>query len=175
MKAILLTVLAALALAGCREVEVPNGEIPTQYMGAAQKYMGTYQRTDRGGMGELTIEMRGQKVVAMYRGNPNDLIGAGCGSQIGLLKTITVDEKGSEYILKGAKFAFDPGACTEVQGRQLHLSFREKRGQILMSGDILENTQFRQECRVEVDPWGRSRTVCEQVPYQNYFEYDFVK
>ena len=110
------------ALTACKQVDVPNGEVPAQYLELAKTYMGSYSGNFEGNPGTITLSLVGNKVMTSFKGQVNDILGdIRCNSQIGDVATIQIDNK--EKYLQYASIHFSPNACGAVQGRSLALHF----------------------------------------------------
>ncbi len=122
MKNLLILAVLAFGFVGCKQVNIPNGEIPAQYLDLAKTYMGTYSGNFSGNNGSLKLELVGSKVVGTFSGEVNDILGdVRCGSIIGNLTSIQIDD--SARVLQAAKFDFSPNQCNFVMGRSLNLDF----------------------------------------------------
>lgn len=124
MRVKVLLAASLLMLAGCDEIETPDGAIPQEFISAAAPLQGTYMGSFQGVPTNLTLQLQGNKpVVVVANNNGNDLIGSKCSSKVGQLHHIR-GEKISEgvYRLDNATFVFDAGNCF-MQGRQLSLNF----------------------------------------------------
>ena len=136
------------ALTSCKEVAVPNGEVPAQYLDLAKSYMGSYSGNFEGNSGTLTLSLVGNKVVTSFKGQVNDILGdVRCNSQIGDVTSIQIDDK--EKVLQYANIHFSPNACGAVQGRSLTLHFSK------------DAASFRAQILGEVVPV----YICTNYPY----------
>lgn len=89
-------------LLGC-ETETPNGELSSDYLGYAQKLVGSYSgRFDSGASGSLRLSLKGNKAILSFSSG-SDIVGRGCKSRIGRLLRVA----GSSSGLERAVFAFD--------------------------------------------------------------------
>lgn len=119
----LLSVVAlAVAVSACKTVETPDGKIPAEYVDAAKKYEGTYHGHFENMIGDLTLKIDGQTPVLTYTDNVgNDIMGKGCGSSIGLMKSVTVSD-GTPIEIQDATFQFNPGFCGEGHNLEVGVS-----------------------------------------------------
>lgn len=120
MKKIIFILSAFLLLASCKEIQFADGRIPAEYLEQAQKFAGTYQGQFEGEKGSLTIAFNGDRPEVSFssgRGH-RDLLGGECDSMIGQIVSAEVSSKKN---IKFVTFAFDPGACSKIQGRHLYL------------------------------------------------------
>lgn len=169
------------SLVGCREIKVDDGTVPEAYLPTALRYMGSYQGKMGDQTGVLVLFLHQNQVIAEFHGvRGDDLIDPRCGSQIGSLKAVKVDEtKPGFYKLQVAKFAFNPQNCwPSVDGRELVLNFKEDSSGIRVSASILLQQRFEEQCRIEsgnpaagVPP----RQVCSQQPVLEYHKGRFER
>lgn len=120
--------LALLAL-GCQRASVRDGRVPAEVLPQARALSGLYLGKFAGREGKLRLALVGDRPVVLWqdaqdRRPGGDLLDPRCGSRVGRLKELRtrVTENGTEKI-RSAVFAFDPGACSSVQGRTLEISF----------------------------------------------------
>ncbi|MEK7354926.1 MAG: hypothetical protein AAB250_00655 [Bdellovibrionota bacterium] len=141
----------SVALTGCKEQKVPNGEIPDEYMQAAQKYMGYYGGKMEGNRGVLKFSFQGKKVLAQYSDNRGqDILDPRCDSKIGDLIAVKVDKKSSGYVLERAVFAYDPNLCwPSVHGREIVFDFSENSSQIRVNVSLLLEQEWERDCRID--------------------------
>jgi len=181
-----LLLVCALALSGCKTIQVKNGEVPDEYRAMAQAYMGTYAGSMNGFDGALTLALSGRKVVLSYRDadGSTDILDARCASRIGNLQTVEVSKVKSldgsvSYKLDSAVFAFDPNRCWgSVDGREIVLDFTKKSAHVRVDASILARQDYRRECRI--DPGNPRQGIpphefCNDVPYYSYMTGQFQK
>ena len=115
---ILLTLpLLALGISACNETRTPQGKIPAQYVYQAHQYQGSYYGHFRGEPTRVGLYMNeDQPYVVVENHQNNDLLGANCGSTVGLLSSVqgAQDVYGQE-VLQTAKFDFNAGQCGGAQ------------------------------------------------------------
>jgi len=125
-----LLVSTAVALTGCRELKVENGELPAEYVEAASRYMGEYSGSFDGKRGQIRLQLEGRKVIFEFRDSRGgrDLL-PGCDAIVGQLESAAVQEKSDgQFELMRVSFALDPGSCwSSIRGRELELRFHESR------------------------------------------------
>lgn len=114
----------SLALTACKSVKIENGQIPNEYLSEAKKFEGVYKGKFNGVPGELKVSFEGNKPILSFRdANGNlDFIAVHCKSQIGLLKAAYLGGR-NDRELTGASFGFSPGACRNIIGNSIELSF----------------------------------------------------
>lgn len=175
-----LLVFSTLALLACKEQKVPNGEIPDEYVKAAQKYMGFYGGKMEGNRGVLKFVLQGKKVLVEYSDSRgHDILDPRCDSKIGDLLSVKVDKKSTGYVLERATFAFDPNFCwPSVQGREVVFDFNENSTQIRVNASILLEQEWERDCRI--DPGNPSagippRQVCTQQPIAHFASGRFTR
>lgn len=112
----------ALALTGCesRTIPTPDGRIPQPYLGMATPFLGRYAA--RGDFpfgvnrGEVQLVMEGTRLVLS---SDVDLLGEGCRSVIGPLKSIQVEtDSGGRLTAMDGDFGFGAERCL-AQGRDI--------------------------------------------------------
>ncbi len=164
----------------CKEQKVPNGEIPDEYVKAAQKYMGFYSGKMEGNRGVLKFSLKGKKPVVEFADNRGtDILDPRCESKIGELLSVKVAKKNGAYVLERATFAYDPNFCwPSVQGRQVVFDFNENSSQIRVNASILLEQEWERDCRI--DPGNPSqglppREVCTQQPVTRFAAGRFVR
>ncbi len=158
-------VLASFILASCKQVAIPNGEVPKEYLDLAKTYIATYQGGFGTNSGALKISLDGSKLQASFKGDVNDVTGdASCGSVIGDLLSIQVNDQGTE--LEAASFAFSPNKCSQIQGKSLDLIFLPDGPVMQLSASILKETKSVEVCTKRPPP----STAQDCHPdYQNYY------
>lgn len=127
----ILLITPLFGLAACKDVKTPDGKIPADYVDEAQAYMGTYDGKFDGRRGTITLSLNGDRPVVQFNSDSgsNDIAGNNCNSEVGQLESVDIDKKKDQYELDSATFSFHPGNCFEIQGRELTLSFKHKKGQ----------------------------------------------
>lgn len=138
-----------LSLVGCKEIQIKDGQIPTQYKAAAQKYMGSYSGKFEGIPGKINLTLEGNIVHINYtsEGGNNDILGAQCESNFGNLETIYISGTEEKPTLDQANFKFNPNRCgNEIKGRTLYLYFKNKSGVIYMDASIVKRQEWEHRC-----------------------------
>ncbi|MCB0365794.1 MAG: hypothetical protein KDD68_10410 [Bdellovibrionales bacterium] len=155
-------VAAVSFLVGCKTVKIENGEIPQEYLGVAQQFVGDYQGKFNGFAGTLHMELQGNKMVLSYSNSfGDDIVDPRCESDIGNLVEIEASGSEEKPEIDGAVFEFFPNLCnTRIDGDYLYLSIDKKDGEMRIGVRLLERYDRWTECRTEWD--GRShRRICE--------------
>lgn len=123
----LLGLALAFVMAGCQYIDIKDGRVPAQYLSAAKAFEGVYKGNMEGIPGQIEIKFNEDIPRLSFAGeNGNDLIHPSCQSIVGLLQGVMVDDAGNNtYKVTGADFAFNPGTCFKIQGRQVHLPLKK--------------------------------------------------
>ena len=114
--------LLALALSGCNDIPVKDGELPVIFTPTAQLFVGNYHgslrnQTRNGRINQprvdgldvnLSLEGRHPRLTSS-----RDFIAEGCGSQTGKLLRLRYSIKETTESLEG-DFEFDPGQCPKL-------------------------------------------------------------
>jgi len=169
---VLIALLTLVAISGCKNVKIDNGEVPSQYLSQAKKLEGTYHGSFNGVRGDLTIRFHGQRpVVSFKNGNGSDILNNNCGSEVGLLKEVTVKSENKNPRVSNAIFDFDAGTCSlMVEGRHLNIGFKEKNGAVVLNVSILQETRTREVCRLNPGTPPHSPPYHEcRTEYQRHF------
>ena len=142
--------LTALALSGCKSIDVVEGRLPPEALELAQKFTGTYsgelRLEDTGGpsrnLGDiqatLTLENGDRPVVSFS----SDTLGeTRCASVVGALQSLVVNDKQTQ--IQGS-FAFDPMNCrSKVEGRRMSFVISIKKdGEMRMTTRVLKEDYF---------------------------------
>ncbi|MFL5812298.1 MAG: hypothetical protein ACJ763_01875 [Bdellovibrionia bacterium] len=151
-----------LGLSACKTVETPDGKIPAEYLETAKTLAGTYKGEFNRVSGEISLAFDGATPVVTYTdASGHDLLGPGCGSEIGTLTQIDVsmDEKLGEAV-----FAFSPGKC-QIEGRSVYLGIKQKSDGILVyvkiiKGHRMEHTPGDTSCNMD----GHGQMHCVHFP-----------
>lgn len=182
LKRVYLIAFLTLLVSACNEVDLVDGKIPEKYKEHAEVFAGTYQGAFGGMPGELKVNLvEDNRLVISFNGlDGSDILGSDCGSNIGHVKKIRLTNSGTrenpQYSINGAVVDFDPNRCSfMVAGREIVMVVREVQGHIRFDLSLLEKTEWRRECRPEVDNNGRTRLVCENVPERSYLVGQFIK
>jgi hypothetical protein len=109
--------LLAMGFTACHETRTPQGKIPAQYVYQAHQYQGSYIGHFRGEPTRVGLYMNeDQPYVVVENQQNNDLIGASCGSSVGLLNSVKGSQNSYGYeVLQNAKFDFNAGQCGGAQ------------------------------------------------------------
>lgn len=145
-----LVAMSFLGLAGCKPISIDGGHLPKQFLQQAKQFEGRYVGSFEGKKAEIVLFLRGDQPILKYKDqDSDDLLGTECQSQIGLLRTISVENKNGRESLGQMEFDFNPGACLKVQGRRVSLrSFKKTQ----FSLRILDHTEMEEECDPRFPP-----------------------
>jgi hypothetical protein len=138
---------ALLTLAGCRVLDIDNGEIPDNYLSQAKQFEGVYEGQFNGVPGEMTVSFEGNKPVLSYKNaQGSDILNNNCGSSFGLLKKVYL--RGTETPrIDAVSFAFQPGQCAlTVDGRDVTVELRQYNGKTVLKLSLLRNTTQQRVC-----------------------------
>lgn len=142
MKNLVFLLLTTMVFAGCKTIEIKNGEVPHQYLHQAKKLEGVYHGSFEGRDGKIKIIFEGNKPVLLAQDSRgDDLILPKCRTSINHLKWVQVSHKKN---VKSAAFYFDPGVC-DIRGREVILSFGDNYNKIYLR--VLEHSSYERECR----------------------------
>lgn len=126
-----------------------------------ESYAGMYSGKFEGHKGMIHVEVSGGSMSVMFMGadGTDDILGNGCGSTIG--KLLDLDMDGNE--VDHATFAFNPGSCTDVEGREIVLDFGHKDGvPTKVSASVYARTETQWVNQCHTDPHGGMH--CWQTP-----------
>lgn len=145
-----LMALTVLGLVGCKSIPIEGGHLPKQFLHDAKQFEGRYVGSFEGKKAEIVLFLRGDQPVLKYKDqDSDDILGDECQSQIGLLRTINVENKNGKESLGQMEFDFNPGECLTVQGRRVTLrSFKKAQFDIR----ILDHTEMEEECDSRFPP-----------------------
>ena len=127
-KKLLLLPLIALGLAGCHR-DTPDGKVPHEYVGQAQQYQGQFQGQFDGKPTEMGLWMDGDRPYVVVQNQQNDLIGQECGSTVGQLQGVDVEQDDGQQYLEGAQFQFDGGQCQGQVEQEIEFEFSQDTNQ----------------------------------------------
>lgn len=144
-----LTLGLAISIVGCKNVEITDGRVPSQYLGKAKAYEGEYVGSFDGRSGKLILKFDGDRPVLTFEnGSDNDLLASKCESQIGQLSNVYLTGRRNNKV-KSVSFHFHPNNCRyAVQGRSLTLELKEKSGSTTLYASIHEYDRRQEECTV---------------------------
>lgn len=174
---IIIVSLSLSLLTACKEkLDIIDGNIPPEFVPAAQTYLGSYGGHFRAQSNELTLELEGTQVILAAK---NDLIRSQCHSMIGKLKRLSIYKK-TKTIAK-AVFEFDSNFCPEVQGTELQLHFSKKDPHIV-TASLYYHEEIRWECNTYPGGYPHSpypgypmSPNCRIVFFPVYLEGQFVR
>jgi hypothetical protein len=116
----------AAALSACKTVDTPDGKIPAQYLSLAKTLEGTYHGKFERMDSDITLTIEGDTPVLTYTNAwGHDLLGQGCGSSIGKLKSVSVSGPDANLSIDNASFEFNPGKCLAL-GKTVDVSIRNQ-------------------------------------------------
>lgn len=145
---LLVASFALLAFAGCKTVDIKDGQVPAQYLSQAKKLAGTYKGDFEGVPGNLIISFNGNKPTLTYQNKRGeDILNNNCHSEFGNLLKVTIKSENKNPTVSSALFDFDAGGCSlMVRGRDASLSFKETDKGMRISINILKELDQRQVC-----------------------------
>lgn len=155
-------------LAGCKTVDIENGQVPADYVHLAKKLEGVYEGSFNGVPGQLIMTMVGDQPILEFKSPRGaDLLDPRCQSQIGLLKRVHIKGQQSNPIVDSAEFQFSAGNCkSSVVGNELSLNFRSSYNRVEVS--LLKEQKQERRCQWDSGnpPHVPPREVCnwEVVP-----------
>lgn len=125
-------------LAGCRDIEIRNGEIPEAYLPTAQALAGAYRGEWNRKTTTLLLRMEGRRPVVEVRNSSGSLLPGPCRAKIGPLKAVTVEDRR----LKEAVFDMNITGC-EVLGNELRMKFQNDGS---LYADLLDSFRLENSC-----------------------------
>lgn len=125
---------------GCKEISTSDGRIPQEYIEMAKPYMGNYVGQFEKVPTQLSLSMDGTGYVQLSV--DGDLLGAGCDSKIGSLKTVSVSGTKANPKVERVEFNFDSSKCP-VLGKELVLEFSPAG----VNARILKNIDFKHDTK----------------------------
>ncbi|MFL5812065.1 MAG: hypothetical protein ACJ763_00690 [Bdellovibrionia bacterium] len=165
--------LMAVAVSACKTIETPDGKIPAEYVDAAKKYEGTYHGHFEHMAGDLTLKIEGTTPVLTFTdGQGNDIMGKGCGSSIGLMKSVTVSD-GDQVAIQDATFQFNPGYCGEGRELQVNVSPRDD-GTVINVSAVKGHYEFYVPGQMVCQPGHHGHPVCYETPGHYEIRYRYV-
>lgn len=147
---VLSAVFALLLVAGCKTVDIQDGQVPSQYLSQAKKLAGTYNGNFDGTPGSLTISFNGNKPVLTYANKRgDDILNNNCHSEFGNLLKVTIKSENKNPTVSDALYDFDAGGCSLfVRGREASLSFKQTDKGMRINISILRDVTQHQECNL---------------------------
>jgi hypothetical protein len=171
MKTISLLFLTIIFLAGCKKIDITNGEVPNEYLDRAKKLEGVYRGSFEGRTGELKITFEGnqpQLFIQDFQGN--NIVLPQCKSSINNLKWAEVTRKGE---VEQVAFYFDPGHCHLIQGRELYLVFNKSLNSIRVA--VLDNKRYDTICQTNPGYPGGPSHNCQEVIHEDFLKGSFYR
>ncbi|MFL5812297.1 MAG: hypothetical protein ACJ763_01870 [Bdellovibrionia bacterium] len=167
----ILSLFLVLALSACKTVKTPEGKVPAEYLDAAKTLAGTYQGDFNGVPSEILLQFDGATPVLTYTNVAgHDLLGVGCGSEIGKLAGVTLDPLA--YVTD-AYFELSPGNCP-VEGQIVTLEFQQKGDELTVSvvkGHRIVHIPAQESCHS--DAWGSY--TCDEILESDETVYDVLQ
>ena len=145
----LMSLAFVLVLSGCKYVDIKDGKVPAEYLTTAKTLEGVYKGSMEGIPAEIAIKFNEDVPKLTYTdAGGNDIIRSGCGSTIGLLEGVLVDEDGNNgFKVKQADFDFNAGNChQQVRGRQVSLDFNNNNGKMTVNLRLLDHVETHYNC-----------------------------
>lgn len=171
----------AVSIIGCnQDLTVTDGQLPNEFLPAAQKFVGTYQGQMEHHSVILTVNLDGNRLLVAAN---NDLVDAACQSKIGVLKSISYQQgdNNGPVTLSNAIFAFDPNLCgNDVSGRELKFTAVTPgpavTTDVTLDAEILDHVEIQEDCEIIMPPYPNGGTQrCTYRPVRYYREGRFVK
>jgi hypothetical protein len=133
---IILSWILVLGLSACKTVETPNGKVPSEYLDQAKSLEGNYLGTWNGVPSELSLKFNGDTPVLTYTDFAgHDLLGLGCGSEIGQLAGVSLDPLAN---IQNAYFVLIQGKCF-VEGQVVALDFKNQNDDALIDVSVVKS------------------------------------
>lgn len=127
MKHNLLTLFMLICLMGCKTIIVKDGKVPSEILGQIKKYEGVYHGSFEAINSQIEIHFQGDIPQLIYTNEfGHEILDEKCHSKIGKLERLILLDEPNRIFTSQAVFAFDPGTCTEVKGRQVILSIKDE-------------------------------------------------
>ncbi|MGZ3771687.1 MAG: hypothetical protein ACXVCP_18455 [Bdellovibrio sp.] len=144
MKYTWLLPLVSFGLVSCKTLEIQNGKVPDEYLSQIKKIEGVYHGTFASNKSQMEIRFQGNVPQIIYTDDyGHEILEEGCHSQIGYLTEVTVSNKNHPIANSRAVFAFNPGSCTDIKGRELILNFKDERK---FTVEILKEMHYSSSC-----------------------------
>jgi len=145
---VLVASFALLAIAGCKTIDIKDGQVPSQYLSQAKKLEGTYKGEFDGVPGNLIIAFNGNKPTIAYNNKRGeDILNNNCRSEFGNLLKVTIKNEDKNPTVSSALFDFDAGDCSLlVRGRDAELNFKQTDKGMRIDISILKEIDERQVC-----------------------------
>lgn len=112
---------------GCKTLIIKDGKVPSEVLAQIKKYEGHYKGSFETTNSQIEIRFQGDTPQLIYTGDfGEEILGEKCHSKIGKLEQLILLDEPNRIFTSQAVFAFDPGACAEVKGRQIILSMKNE-------------------------------------------------
>lgn len=117
-----------LCLSACKSVDIQDGKVPSEYLAQMKKYEGIYHGSFESNASQIEIRFKNDIPEVIYTDEfGHEILDEKCHSHIGQLKKLTVYDEDNNTFNSQAVFAFDPGSCTDVKGRELTLELKDEK------------------------------------------------
>jgi hypothetical protein len=144
MKASIIYFFILLVLSSCKYIEVKDGHISKEFLPSTKKYSGIYHGTFETKSSQIEIRFNGDAPELIYTDKfGHEILDEKCHSKIGKLNRLALLDEKNRIFSSQAVFEFDPGACKEIQGRELILTLKDENRFIL---EIYEETVPESYC-----------------------------
>jgi hypothetical protein len=123
-KLMLIYFIFIIAFIGCKEVDVIEGRVPSQYLPYAKQLAGVYTGSFDNQTVELEILFNNDQPEIRFRNALGDeLYASQCHSHFEMLQKVYINVEDGHYHIDQAIFGYNPGFCSQIQGRTITLSF----------------------------------------------------
>jgi hypothetical protein len=131
---------------GCNNsIDIKNGSLPDAYLPQTKKYEGIYRGLFESNPSQIELRIQGNIPQIIYTDNDgHEILDQSCHSKIGQLQKLILTDEKNKFLNSQAYFAFDPGNCKNIRGRELILSFISEKSFTL---EILNETRQTLLCR----------------------------
>jgi hypothetical protein len=127
MKNCLLSFFMLICLMSCKTIIIKDGKVPSEILTQIKKYEGIYKGSFQTTASQIEIRFDNDVPQLIYTDEfGHEILDEKCHSKIGKLERLILLDEPNRIFTSQAVFAFDPGACTEVKGRQVILSIKDK-------------------------------------------------
>ncbi len=170
---IISVVAMAAALSACKNVDTPDGKIPAEYIGTAKTLEGHYLGQFDHMPSELSFEVDGDLAVLTYTDIfGHDLLGKGCDSSIGKLKSVTLSDE-TPPTIESATFELNAGHCAFLSSTiDVNVSVHGTDTQLDLSA-IRSASQFYVPGQPVCHDDGHGHVFCSETPghYETHYNY----
>ncbi|MGZ3743525.1 MAG: hypothetical protein ACXWRE_04495 [Pseudobdellovibrionaceae bacterium] len=136
--------LVLFGLIACKTLEIQDGKVPDEYLSQIKKIEGVYHGTFASNASQIEIRFQGSVPQIIYTDDyGHEILDEGCHSQIGHLTELTISNEDNPIADSRAVFAFNPGSCTDIKGREFILKFKSEKN---FSVEILKEMHYTNSC-----------------------------